>query len=257
MKYSKDLSTRSFYINRYGKLSTSFLFYQMQDLAWEHAQILGLGYEHLKKEEQFWVLSRLWLKITRRPVWGEPFTLETWSRGTDGFFAYRDYTFTDRRGHIIIQATSSWLVLDVRTKRIVRLKDFKNFPAYGESIFGENARRIRSPKSNADPDFTPVRFNEIDINQHFTTGRYLERIIDSYDFVFHDTHELTELEINLSREGLPGDLLSVKKEYVDTNSHFCSVVRHTDAAELARARLEWTPRREWKDTREKQSEKII
>jgi medium-chain acyl-[acyl-carrier-protein] hydrolase len=243
MKYSKNLSTRSFYINRYGRLSTSFLFYQMQDLAWEHAHVLGLGYEQLKQEQQFWVLSRLWVKISRRPVWGEDFTLETWSRGTDGFFAYRDYQFLDGKGHIITQATSSWLVLDVRTKRIVRLTDFKNFPTYGESVFGENAHRIRSPKSDAEPVFTPVRFNEIDINQHFTTGRYLERILDSYDFAFHEAYELIELEINLSREGLPGDYLAVRKEVTDPLSHLCSVVRHSDGADLARARLGWAPRR--------------
>lgn len=123
MKYSKKLSTRSFYINRFGKLSTSFMFYQMQDIAWEHADILGFGYNHLKEEQQFWVLSRLLVKISRRPNWGEDFTLETWSRGTDGFFAYRDYRFIDNEGNILIQGTSSWLVLDLKSKHIVRLNE--------------------------------------------------------------------------------------------------------------------------------------
>ncbi|NQU86182.1 MAG: hypothetical protein HQ541_10520 [Mariniphaga sp.] len=242
MKHSKKLSTRSFYINRFGKLSTSFMFYQMQNIAWEHADILGFGYDNLKKEQQFWVLSRLLVKISRRPDWGEDFTLETWSRGTDGFFAYRDYKFIDGNGNTIIEGTSSWLVLNLKSKRIVRLNDNKNFPVYEESVFGLNAKKVKSPKSESLLYYTPVLFNEIDINQHFNTGRYLERIIDSYDFPFHEKNELIELEVNFLKEGMSNDKLAVKKEVLNENTHLCSVIRQSDDEELIKARLGWGKR---------------
>jgi medium-chain acyl-[acyl-carrier-protein] hydrolase len=239
MKHKNHLLTKSYFINRFGKLSTSYLFYQMQDIAWEHANILGFGFDKLKKEQQFWVLSRLLVKIDRRPVWGENFTLETWSRGTDGFYGYRDFNFVDEKGKNIIQATSSWLVINAETKRIVRLTDFNDFPTYAESVFGENADKVKPPKSNTKLEFTPVRFNEIDINQHFNAGRYIERIIDSYDFEFHEKHELVEFEINFLKEGLPTDRLAVKKQFVDEKNHLCSVIRESDEVELIRARLVW------------------
>ena len=242
MKYTKNLTTRSFYINRFGKLSTSFMFYQMQDIAWEHANILGFGYDQLKEDQQFWVLSRLLVKIGRRPIWGEKFTLETWSRGTDGFFAYRDYRFIDSKGETIIEGTSSWLVLDLKSKRIVRLTGRKDFPAYEESVFGINAGKVKSPVNDSELTFTPVLFNEIDINQHFNTGRYLERIIDSFDFDFHEKNELAELEVNFLKEGMPKDRLAVKKEITDENTHLCCVVRESDKTELIRARLNWVKR---------------
>lgn len=239
MKHKNHLQTKSYFINRFGKLSTSYLFYQMQDIAWEHANILGFGYDTLMKDQQFWVLSRLLVKIDRRPVWGENFTLETWSRGTDGFYGYRDFNFVDEAGKNIVQATSSWLVINAETKRIVRLTDFKNFPKYEESVFGENAGKVNSPHSNSDLYFTPVLFNEIDINQHFNTGRYIERIIDSYNFDFHEKNELIEFEINFLKEGLPTDRLAVKKDFVDKQNHLCSVVRESDGVDLIRIRLGW------------------
>jgi len=241
MKHTNHLSTKSFFIDRFGKLSTSYMFYQMQEIAWEHAAILGFGYEKLKQDQQFWVLSRLWVKINRRPEWTENFSLETWSRGTDGFYGYRDFNFIDKNGNKIIQATSSWLVLDANTKRIVRLSDFKSFPEYAESVFGENAGRIKPPQSEETPEFTPVLFNEIDINQHFNTGRYLERIIDSYSFKFHEQYDLVEFEVNFLKEGLPNDRLAVKKEQ-DGNTHLCSVIRDSDGVELIRAKLMWENR---------------
>lgn len=239
MKHKNHLSTKSYFINRFGKLSTSFMFYQMQDIAWEHAKILGFGFDKLKEDQQFWVLSRLRVKIIRRPVWAEDFTLETWSRGTDGFFGYRDFNFVDKAGNNIIQATSSWLVLDLKSKRIVRLTDFGDFPKYEESVFGKNAGKIKPPKTDKKLEFTPVLFTEIDINQHFNTGRYLERIINSYDFGFHERHDLAEFEINFLKEGMPTDTLAVKKQFLDESNHICSVVRESDGTELIRVRLVW------------------
>ena len=239
MKHKNQLNTKSYFINRFGKLSSSFMFYQMQDIAWEHANILGFGFDKLAKEHQFWVLSRLLVKIERRPVWGENFTLETWSRGTDGFFGYRDFNFVDASGKSIIQATSSWLVVNSETKRIVRLNEFADFPKYEESVFGTNAGKVETPKTNDKLQFSPVRFNEIDINQHFNTGRYIERITDSFDFDFHTGHELVEYEINFLKEGMPSDFLAVKKQRLDETTFLCSVVRQNDGADLVKARLVW------------------
>jgi medium-chain acyl-[acyl-carrier-protein] hydrolase len=243
MKHRNQLSTKSYFINRFGKLSTSFMFYQMQEIAWEHANLLGFGYNQLRQYNQFWVLSRLHVKIGRRPAWTEDFTLETWSRGTDGFFGYRDFNFVDNAGKNIIQATSSWLVLNANTKRIVRLTKFSAFPEYAESVFGTNAQKVNSPQSDEKLFFTPVLFNEIDINQHFNTGRYLERIINSYPFDFHEQNELAELEVNFLKEGLPTDYLAVKKQPTGELNHLCSVVRRTDGCDLIRANLIWRKRK--------------
>lgn len=211
----------------------------MQEIAWEHARLLGFGYEDLAEDQLFWVLSRLLFKVQRRPKWTEEFTLETWSRGTDGFFAYRDYTLTDPEGNIILEGTSSWLVLNAATRRLQRFRDIKSLPPYQNSAFGYNAGKVASPQSSAELEFFPVMFNEIDINQHFNTGRYLERINNNYSFDFHQKHDLVELEINMVKEGMPSDALAVKRQELSAEEHLCSIVRASDNAELIRARLVW------------------
>ncbi|WP_297091029.1 acyl-ACP thioesterase domain-containing protein [uncultured Draconibacterium sp.] len=242
MKYKQQLSTKSYFVNRFKKLSTSFLFWQIQDIAWEHAEQLGFGFDNLKKDKQFWVLSRLLVKIKRRPSWGEKFTVETWPVGLEGLLALRDIEFIDEKGESIIQATTSWLVLDQQTKRIIRLEDLYEIPSNTERVLNQNAGKVRPPKSAEELIFSPALFNEIDVNQHFNSGRYLERIIDSYDFDFHETNELTEFEVNFVKEGIPSDQLAVKKQIIDKNNHICSVVRQSDGADLIRARLVWSLR---------------
>lgn len=241
LKHTQSLTTKSYFINRFGKLSTSFLFWQIQDIAWEHAEILGFGFDNLQKEQQFWVLSRLLVKINRRPKWGEKFTVETWPVGIDGLLALRDIRFIDEKGDTIIQATTSWLVLDLQTKRIKKL-ELDSIPLHKERSLDQNAGKVKAAKSEESIVFTPALFNEIDVNQHFNSGRYLERIIDSYDFDFHEKMELVEFEVNFAKEGIPSDKLGVKKQIIDENNHICSVVRESDGADLIRARLTWDTR---------------
>jgi medium-chain acyl-[acyl-carrier-protein] hydrolase len=239
MKHVQHLSVQSYHINRFGEVSTPFLFWYMQEIAWEHARTLGFGFEHLREDQLFWVLSRFLVTIFRRPKWNETFDLETWSRGTDGFYAYRDFLFVDSKGEEIITATSTWLVLDAGTKRIQRLGFHNNFPAYRKSEFGNDAAKVQSPVSAFIPVFFPVLFNEIDINQHFNSGRYLERINNSYTFDFHDRHILKEMEVNFLKEGIADDRLAVVQQRLTQSEHLCSIIRESDLAELIRARLVW------------------
>ena len=242
MKYTTNHYTKSYHINRFGNLSTSFLFYNIQEIAGEHAIKLGFGYEELVENQLFWVLSRIKVKIIKRPRWREKFNVTTIARGTDGFMGYRDFYFTDDNGKTIVEGTSSWLAINLQTKRIQRLTNLKNFPDYEEGVFGINAPKVNSPKSDSVLNFSPVLFNEIDINQHFNSGRYIERILDSFDFSFHEKHELVEFEINFAKEGMPGDNLGIKKEQKDNSTFLCSVVREKDGAELIKAKLVWKVR---------------
>ena len=243
MEYTTKHYTKSYHINRFGNLSTSFLFYHMQEIAGEHALKLGFGYDELHENQLFWVLSRIKVKIARRPKWREEFNVTTIARGTDGFMGYRDFIFTDKNGEDIVQATSSWLAINLQTKKIQRLTMLQKFPDYKESIFGVNPPKVKSPKGNSNLEYSPALFNEIDINQHFNSGRYIERVLDSFGFSFHEKYELAEFEINFSKEGMPGDLLGVKKEQIDASSYLCSVVRQADEVELIKTKLVWKERK--------------
>jgi medium-chain acyl-[acyl-carrier-protein] hydrolase len=99
--------------------------------------------------------------------------------------------------------------------------------------------RFHHPHLRDDPEYFQVLFNEIDINQHFNTGRYLERINNSYSFEFHRSHRLMEMEVNFLKEGMPDDFLAVIRQELTETEHLCSVIRRSDGAELMKARMVW------------------
>ena len=109
-------------------------------------------------------------------------------------------------------------------------------------MFFVNAGKVDSPKSAEPSVFTPVRFNEIDINQHFNTGRFIERVMDSFSFGFHEKYQLKEFEINFLKEGMTTDNLAVIKQQTDKLNYLCSVIRESDGSELIRSGLVWEER---------------
>lgn len=92
-----------------------------QEIASQDALGLGFGYEQLIKKQTIWVLSRVTVKILRPPVWREPVVMETWHKGENGIFWLRDFLIRNRdETEDLVQATSSWLIIDVKTRRIQR-----------------------------------------------------------------------------------------------------------------------------------------
>ena len=67
-----------------GKVYPHSMLNYIQDIAAEHAELLGFGREDLLASNRFWILSRLLAEFYRIPVWGETINLKTWPRGTEG-----------------------------------------------------------------------------------------------------------------------------------------------------------------------------
>ena len=91
-----------------------------QEIAYWAAQELGFGYDDLQKHHTAWVLSRLHFHYVDPPRWRDEVLLRTWHKGQDGLFFLRDFELLDSSGKRIVSATSSWLVMNVETRHLVR-----------------------------------------------------------------------------------------------------------------------------------------
>ena len=91
-----------------------------QEAANTHAAILGFGYDDLIQSRTAWILSRLNIHFLKSPRWRDEVTLTTWHKGLERLFFLRDFILTDKEGNECIKATTSWLVLNLDTRRLVR-----------------------------------------------------------------------------------------------------------------------------------------
>jgi medium-chain acyl-[acyl-carrier-protein] hydrolase len=239
-KYQETLTIKSYQTNQYGNASIASLFNILMEAAWAHAQVMDWGYDHLKNRNLLWVLSRMYIQIEKYPVWQDRISLNTWSAGTDGIYAYREYVVENEIGEVIFKASTAWLILDMESRKIFRLSDFRNtFPKRIEANACRNPRRIKPDIHSDELVFSPVLFSELDINRHFNSVKSVERVLDDYGIDFLNMYEPAELEINYLKEGQAGDSLAVTCTKLAENEYLNCLVRESDGADLSVMRIGW------------------
>ena len=243
-KYKEELTIKSFQTNKYGKASITSLFNILIEAAWAHAQVMDWGYDSLKSNNLFWVLSRMYFQVEKYPAWQDKITLNTWSAGTDGIYAYREYILENESGEVLLRASSAWLILDMENRKIFRLSDFRStFPKLIELRACRNPKRIKPDTHSENLNYYPVLFSEIDINQHFNSVKYVERVLDDFGVDFLNAYEPAELEVNYLKEGQAGDRIAVTRTQLSENEFLNCLVRESDDADLCAMRILWRERK--------------
>ena len=225
-KYQEKLSIKSYQTNQYGKASIASIFNILIEAAWAHAQVMDWGYDSLKSNNLFWVLSRMYFQVEKYPAWQDQITLSTWSAGTDGMYAYREYLVENERGDILLRASSAWLILDLETHKIFRLSEYRTtFPKLTDSNACRSPKRIKPVVHPERMIFFPVLFSELDINQHFNSVKYVERVLDDFGIEFLNHNEPAELEVNYLKEGQAGDRIAVTNTQLSESENMNCLVR--------------------------------
>ena len=67
-KLQKEYNIHVYETNPDSKLNLATLFNYLQDLASDHAEVLGFGRDDLLKDNHFWALSRMYAEITEWPA---------------------------------------------------------------------------------------------------------------------------------------------------------------------------------------------
>jgi acyl-ACP thioesterase len=201
------------------------------------------GYDDLKNHNLFWVLSQFYLQVEKYPAWQDELTLNTWSAGTDGMYAYREYILENDKGEIIVKASSAWLILDMETRKIFRLSDYKaTFPKRTDTNACRNPKRIKPDVHTESLSYYPVLFSELDINKHFNSVKYVERVLDDFGIDYLNENEPAELEVNYLKEAVAGDQIAVTRTWLSANESLNCLVRESDGVDLCVMRIAWRKR---------------
>ncbi|MCX6582778.1 MAG: thioesterase [Candidatus Aminicenantes bacterium] len=218
----------------------------MQETAYNHANHLDFGYDQLKEQGLFWVLSRLLISIDKYPRWGDKIRVRTWPSGVEGLLAYREFKVLDAQGNPIAAASSAWLMLDSEKHRPQRpelLKDRNGlFPT--ECALDRRPAKILSLTEPKEGMFFPVRYSDLDLYDHVNNAKYMQWILDSYPEELLRRNETTIFEINFLAEAKMGDDVAIHTQEIETPpspvfSFRHSIKRKSDARDICLAEVSW------------------
>ncbi len=180
----------------------------MQEAAGRDATQLGFGYDDMIKSNTAWVLSRLHLIFENYPKWREEVILKTWHKGAARIFYLRDFLLCNSREEVMVRATTSWLIIDLATRRMVRnqyLAENFNNSEMGYAL-EQPADKIVIPQDSVmEPaGIHKVVWSDIDTNNHVNNVKYAVWAIDAMDYNDAKERVVKEMVINFDSEVLPG-----------------------------------------------------
>jgi medium-chain acyl-[acyl-carrier-protein] hydrolase len=236
---------RSYETDPTGRLSPASLLRYLQETAWNHASALGLSLDPRQRGPLAWVLSRLRLRMSRYPGWGERVLVETWPVSVERMHALRDFLIRDGSGRECGRATTGWLIIDVASRRPQRPQH--HMPALmslepREPLEGLPGR-IEAAAPPCEEQNRQVLYSDIDINGHVNNVRYFEWVLDSQPTERLTGGEIRTIEAAYVAEALLGHSVAVRTTAGGNESRH-TIVQLDDDSEVCRMRMVWQPRSE-------------
>jgi medium-chain acyl-[acyl-carrier-protein] hydrolase len=241
--WKEDFFIRSYETDCTGKFRIASLFNYFQEIAGNHVVALGIGYEVLKKLGYVWVLSRARVRVRKLPSWGERGIIETWHVTTDGLTYIRDFRMSDSAGHVLLDASTGWLLVDTATFR-PHASDALPIPLPAN----DHGRALEDPLRK----LIPVRdmhlayernvlLSDQDVNDHVNIARYLEWIFDCYDDAYVRSHSLGLIQVNYVGETTLGDTVSLSRgeDPASPGIHYIEGVSRKKGSKAIQALIGW------------------
>ena len=215
---------------------------QMLNAADFHSTDRGFGMKYLMTIQRSWVLSRLAIEMDEMPAQYEHFTIETWVESAMRFFTSRSFCV----GKIYGYGRSIWAMIDTESRQPCDIYSIDN-GAIKEWIVDdkpcpvEKGGRVKMEQNAELVKAIDICYNDIDINGHVNSIKYIEHVLDLWDIAWYREHRLKRFEIAYVAEAHQGDQLSFYREQTAENEYCVRLVKTSheslDAVEVCRCKL--------------------
>lgn len=234
-RYREDFTIRASEISPEGKATLPAIAYLLQEVAGNNALQLNFDISQLEAKNLTWILHRLHLQMDAFPEWRDTITIQTWPSGSDRLRAYRDFRILNSDGAEIGRSLSYWLMLDLKTRRPVRIpgeilemapKDIEHVLEVKKNRLKVTLRKTNSPKT------FHVRQSDLDMNRHVNNVKYIEWALATLD----DPQEIREIDIEFRSECRMGDSIKSNAAGIDQSKNIHRLIRTRDEQTAAVAK---------------------
>ena len=186
-----------------------------QNIAVQGADSLHFGDDELSSRNCAWVLARQNVRFERPVRHKSLVRIATWHKGAQGLFFLRDYLLLDSDGVPSVRSTSSWVVMDITERRLVRFDSLSGIvdatPQSTDHAIEEPAAKVGLPRES---ELTMigthrVLWSDVDYNHHANNVKYTVWALDALPEELVYEKQLKELSINFNREVRPGETVEL------------------------------------------------
>ena len=208
-----------------GKLVNIFI-----QIAWHHAEALNFGIEFMHKNHTVWMLSRLHIKFMKEATWNEQLEVATWPKGINRLFYQRDFEIHNTNQEKIAAGTSEWLIIDIQARRPKLFQaDHHIFnPEHVIHAIDSPVPVLSTPEVSGKNFSRTVRYSDIDLNEHLTTTRYIDWMLDTFEAEYLASHSCKELIVNFTREIPQGTPVKIVRHKTNNDNDYLFEFLHPE-----------------------------
>lgn len=240
--YQKKYHIESNDVDFTKKVKLSSLFNYFQEIACTHADNLGVGVNMIEKTGVGWALIRIKVDIIRYTVWNEEIQIETWYQEPKKFEFERDFAVYDMDGNIIINAVSTWVIFDIKTRELRKAELIT--PGFPPIIKGRAIDcKLGKLKAFGPLDFVykkAIGYSDIDFNGHINNSKYIDFIMDCFTMEKHRRYRVRKIEVNYINEALPETTIIIYKDLSASSSNliYFEGINEEDNKAIFKAQIE-------------------
>ena len=212
-KFRSEICLPCYLTDRNGLLRVAGFMDLAQEIAYWAAEELGFGYTSLHVHHTAWVLSRMHLRFDSPASWRDSVALYTWHKGAVSLFYLRDFDLQDAAGNHLVRGTSSWVVMNEETRRLVRPEDLAgrlSMEGPVDDAIAEPAPKVVFPGDGEFAGEHVVSYSDIDIIGHTNNVRYMVWAMDHIP-AEDAMKPVSEVWINFNKETTLGDRIELRR----------------------------------------------
>lgn len=241
MIFSQHIEIPSYLCDINDRLHTWAAVRVCQEVTEHHGNSTGIGFYKLLERNHAWVITRSLYNIYRLPNAFEAIDLSTWSRGNNGLIAMRDYRMNAADGEQLLTGTSYWAMIDMTSRRVVRLTDeivgYENHDILATEHASLDKIKLPADMASDEPSLqTPATFAMLDHTRHVNNSEYIKLIFDVLHDKGFDTQRPFTLELNFNLESRFGEQLTIHHRLLD-GVHYLQIANPRSLSVTARVSL--------------------
>lgn len=224
-----------------GRLFMGHLGNHMLNAADYHSTDRGFGMQYLMSIQRSWVLSRLAIEMEEMPQQYTRFNVETWVENAMRFFTQRNFRVAGKDGQVYGYGRSVWAMIDTETRQPTDLfaidnGSLRNWIENEKPCPIDKGGRVRMTNEAQLVHSIDTYYNDVDINGHINSVKYIEHVLDLWPIDWYHTHRIHRIEIAYVAEAHAGDRLSFYREQTADNAFSVRITR-TDDTEVVRCHV--------------------
>ncbi len=229
---------KTYQCNEFGKMKLRHLFDCFQELASDHADRLGLGYEECLKKNCAWVCAKYHVLINKLPEFKDDIIIQTWPSKFMGPTGIREFIVKNLAGDVLVKAVSQWVIIDLVKLRPMIAQNVFDCASLAEgNEVGLSLDKISAMTENNYINKENLRYDDVDVNHHINNAVYIALSEDALFDKFGKDVKVKEISVDFKKSAVLSDKeVLIKSLFSDEIADF-TVSKSDDTGDFARINM--------------------